>query len=346
MGTQGAPAVPQASQAQQEEAAAAVAKGLEQEDSREANPAQREGAGGDGAKPGLAAIFQLLAGILSLTQPSGHPVTDPNPGSSPGSAGDLINDPYPCQNTSAWSESGSQASSPADEAQGRVPLGSPHHPTTLRPSVNHKESVFHGCPEATSRTDGPSVILDIGATHDLIGREQAPSATRVRTLTRPIRLFTAGGERLVSRVGDVTLRGALCFTQAMLAPWSRLSLVSLPTRLTQGWSSGRRACLVSPSGKNHHFTLSEGLFRHDPGHALDPEGTVAMPAEGGSQGATDTAEGVSEGATGTAHPAGTAGARSSTPSGAGSETTPSMQQPKGVQQGAQKDVKQGAKGPG
>ena len=86
------------------------------------------------------------------------------------------------------------------------------------------------------RPDGHTVILDIGATGDLIGSDKATLAKRVTTLVRPIQLFKAGGVKAVRRVGELTLKGALGSTQAMLAPWSNLTLVSLPTRLSQGWT--------------------------------------------------------------------------------------------------------------
>ena len=66
---------------------------------------------------------------------------------------------------------------------------------------------------------------------------------------------------------DLTLRGAPGFAQAMIAPWSSLSLVSLPTKLSQGWTwsaAGREACLVSPSGEPHRFSRKGGLFRYVP----------------------------------------------------------------------------------
>ena len=78
------------------------------------------------------------------------------------------------------------------------------------------------------------------------------------------------------RVGDLTLKGALGFTRAMLAPWSSLTLVSLPTRLSQGWTwsaAGREACLVSPEGEPHRFSLKEGLFRYCP---LAPQPTANL----------------------------------------------------------------------
>ena len=117
------------------------------------------------------------------------------------------------------------------------------------------------------------MILDIGATHDIIGELQTPLATRVQTLLRPIQLLTAGGTKAVKRVGDLTLRGALGFTRAMMVPWSSLTLVSLPTRLSQGWTwsaAGKEACLVSPEGEPHRFSLKEGLFRYLPNNTHNP----------------------------------------------------------------------------
>ena len=114
------------------------------------------------------------------------------------------------------------------------------------------------------------MILDIGATHDIIGDRQTPLATRVQTLVKPVKLLTAGGAKAVRRVGDLTLRGALGFTQAMIVPWSSLTLVSLPTRLSHGWTwsaAGKEACLVSPEGEPHRFSLKDGLFRYLPNRA-------------------------------------------------------------------------------
>ena len=62
----------------------------------------------------------------------------------------------------------------------------------------------------------------------------------------------------------------------MLAPWSNLTLVSLPTRLSQGWTwsaAGREACLVSPKGEPHRFSLKEGLFKYCP---LPPHPTANL----------------------------------------------------------------------
>ena len=88
------------------------------------------------------------------------------------------------------------------------------------------------------RPKGHTIILDIGATDDIhvIGADKATLAERVTTLVQPIQLFTTGGVKAVRRVGDLTLKGVLGFTQAMLAPRSNLTLVSLPTRLSQGWT--------------------------------------------------------------------------------------------------------------
>ena len=64
----------------------------------------------------------------------------------------------------------------------------------------------------------------------------------------------------------------------MIAPWSSLSLVSLPTRLSEGWTwsaAGREACLVSPSGEPHRFSLQGGLFRYTP----DSDTTRVQPAK-------------------------------------------------------------------
>ena len=111
------------------------------------------------------------------------------------------------------------------------------------------------------------MILDIGATHDIIGDRQTPLATRVQTLVKPVKLLTAGGIKAIKRVGDLTLRGALGFTRAMIVPGSSLTLVSLPTRLSQGWTwsaAGTQACLVSPEGEPHRFSLKDGLFRYIP----------------------------------------------------------------------------------
>ena len=281
---------PQASLAGQEEVEQ-IAKLLgAPEGDREDNPGSRPGVDPKARSSALAAVYSLLAGLLILHPAHPDPSANPNPSQSSASAGDLTNNTYPCQSTSESEEAAScEASSRGLEAQDRVAPGPPHPKPSHTLVKPHTSAVFSGCRESEGRIEGPSIILDIGATDDLIGCEAAPSATRVHTLTHPIKLFTAGGVKAVRRVGDLTLGGALRFTQAMVAPWSHLTLVSLPTRLSQGWSwraAGKQACLVSPDGENHRFVLDKGLFRYNPDHSDSP---VAMPAEGEGQGAPSKA---------------------------------------------------------
>ena len=222
------------------------------------------------SKSAVHHALSVLAGVLALTNPvqpsrsllHGAFGTLPN-GPSRSTTGAHPGDGDPCQTASVAMRSeaavGQASEGNKADSKGQIGCTHPNHPTTLR----HIHEVYTGGGTQSSQ----SVILDIGATHDIIGSRQATLADRVRTLTEPIQLFTAGGVRKVRKVGDLTLKGALGFAQAMIAPWSSLSLVSLPTRLSEGWTwsaAGREACLVSPSGEPHRFSLQGGLFRYTP----------------------------------------------------------------------------------
>ena len=257
-----------------------------------------------GSRGAVQHALSLLAGVLALTNPIplSHPPVHallakvtPDPSRIP--TGGLTSNSRPCQTASATSKAAAHQASEKEQAHSRGHLGPPHpnNPTTF---LTTNTGVAHG---GGTHTEGHSVILDIGATHDIIGERQTPLATRVRTLLRPIQLLTAGGAKAVKRVGDLTLRGALGFTRAMIVPWSSLTLVSLPTRLSQGWTwsaAGREACLVSPEGEPHRFSLKEGLFRYKSNSLHNPVTPAAFnnaAGEDSSESITDRQEGPQEG---------------------------------------------------
>ena len=231
----------------------------------------------------LATVVSLLQGVFAMMpRPTAmnlpariacmsHTMT-PDPSMSESSAGGLTSDSEPYQRSSG-SEAAEHEVSKRIQAHSRGHIGHEHPDNPFTMLTTHKGGGTTGTVE---RPEGHTVILDIGATDDLIGSDKATLADRVTTLARPIQLFTAGGVKAVRRVGDLTLKGALGFTRAMLAPWSSLTLVSLPTRLSQGWTwsaAGREACLVSPEGEPHRFSLKEGLFRYCP---LAPQPTANL----------------------------------------------------------------------
>ena len=69
---------------------------------------------------------------------------------------------------------------------------------------------------ATPHIGDDHLILDIGATDDILGKRHGVGATN-RTPTRtPITLETAGGAQTVKEVGDRRFSGALQFVQALM----------------------------------------------------------------------------------------------------------------------------------
>ena len=109
----------------------------------------------------------------------------PDPSRFP--TGGLTDNSRPCQTTSeGTNEAATHQASKKEEAYSRGHLG-PNNPTTLL-------TTHTGAVEGNgTHTEGHSVILDIGATHDIIGDRQTPLATRVQTLVKPVKLLTAGG---------------------------------------------------------------------------------------------------------------------------------------------------------
>ena len=109
------------------------------------------------------------------------------------------------------------------------------------------------------------LVLDSGATHDLIGQSLEDRVTDRQVIDDPIPLDTAGNRVWVKETGSYTVNGMLGFKDAMMAQWSKLSLLSLVDRLGQGWTwrgSGNEIVLCDPKGSHHLFKLKDGLFRY------------------------------------------------------------------------------------
>jgi hypothetical protein len=136
------------------------------------------------------------------------------------------------------------------------------------------------------------VILDIGATVDVLGGEECKGATGVEELAVPVCLGTAGGDTYVSTVGDFVTATGLVMKRALMAPWTSHTLVSVRRRLGEGWhwwGRDRGAGLVDPAGVQHGFQLEDGLFQLDgkeeammgeaAGESREPRGVVVEPQE-------------------------------------------------------------------
>lgn len=109
-----------------------------------------------------------------------------------------------------------------------------------------------------------NTILDIGATCDVIGRQAMDWAT-IGDRKDVVELETVSDTIPVTKEGDWTISGALRMAKSLVVPQSVYSLVSLPTRLLQGWkwqAGGSEAVLESPEGETHKFTMEQGLFRY------------------------------------------------------------------------------------
>ena len=108
------------------------------------------------------------------------------------------------------------------------------------------------------------IILDIGATSDVIGGSHCGKVEDIELLSEPIGLGTAGGKVNVSELGSYGINGLLRFSKSLMAPWSSMSLLSICDRLSNGWAwRGMGDCitLVDPSGAMHNFVLRNRLFR-------------------------------------------------------------------------------------
>ena len=109
-----------------------------------------------------------------------------------------------------------------------------------------------------------TTILDIGATCDVIGNRAMPWA-KISEMTEPVNLETVSDTIPITNEGEWTIEGALKMVKSLVVPSSVYSLVSLPTRLVQGWkwtAEGKTAQLESPEGDSYVFKLVKGLFRY------------------------------------------------------------------------------------
>ena len=106
--------------------------------------------------------------------------------------------------------------------------------------------------------------MDIGATCDVIGNRAMPWA-KISEMTEPVNLETVSDTIPITNEGEWTIEGALKMVKSLVVPSSVYSLVSLPTRLVQGWkwtAEGKTAQLESPEGDSYVFKLVKGLFRY------------------------------------------------------------------------------------
>ena len=120
--------------------------------------------------------------------------------------------------------------------------------------------------ERTTHKALSAVYLDSGCTRDMLGGEDCESTINVES--ELVRVDTAGGEREVHEVGDKCHAPGLSTHQGLMAPWLPFTLLSLTSRMREGWSfitKGIWGCLSSPSGESHYFRVDEeGLLRHTP----------------------------------------------------------------------------------
>ena len=113
-------------------------------------------------------------------------------------------------------------------------------------------------------TGDPNVILDLGATIDVVGKEHQGDVIET-PLKQPVKLDTAGDTVSVWSLGTGIIDGALGFKDALVAPWTKLSLISLPDRLKRGWSwlgTGDTVTLTDNVGTQYFFKLKNRLYRY------------------------------------------------------------------------------------
>ena len=148
----------------------------------------------------------------------------------------------------------------AQAGLGAIPLPKP------RPKV----CMSHGADEVVD----DDIILDLGATHDVIGGAHEDRCDKV-ALDDPVPMDTAAHRVWITVVGSMVVSGMLGFSEALVAPWSGMTLLSLPTRLRQGWQwlgSGQKVTLLDPEGTEHRFCLKDRFFRY-----AGSGGTVTSP---------------------------------------------------------------------
>ena len=115
-----------------------------------------------------------------------------------------------------------------------------------------------------ARDSDNMIILDLGATTDVIGSEHEEEVTDSRQVPE-VRLGTANGETGVCRQATLETPQGLKMQDALVVPSSEYTLVSLGSKLQRGWQwlgSGDTVRLWDPRGQCHMFELAKGLFRY------------------------------------------------------------------------------------
>ena len=107
--------------------------------------------------------------------------------------------------------------------------------------------------------------LDSGCTRDMMGWDHCSRACNVRD--ENVVVNTANGSTVVSESGDLEVSPGLHIKEGLLAKWLPFTLLSLSSRLREGWdfvAKGSWGRLRNPRGDSYHFRVNdEGLFQLD-----------------------------------------------------------------------------------